>query len=715
VVQSSLRPKDLSSRGIEVVETRRYQQQSPEAGAQATAWEPIRVVVAAAGLTSIQGQAREDDRMCGIAGILSWTVAAREREEIVRRMTASLAHRGPDGEAWITRGPCTLGFRRLAIMDLAAPAAPLTNEMRTVWSVANAEIYNAPALRADLHSRGHVFSSRLDTEVLPHLYEEEGVDLTQRLDGMFAVAIWDEMRERLLLSRDRAGEKPLFYWSGDDELVFASELRALLTHPRVERVIDPVALRRYLLHDYFPAPLTPFSGVRKLPAAHNLLALPGRIEIHRYWDLAEHFAHPDLVHRPAGDLADELDARISRAVERRRRSDVPLGVFLSGGLDSTTMLAHRADQVGSGVPAFTIGHADREFDESRFAEATGRHFGADVHTLMLGDTDLADGLRRVGGGLDEPLGDASTVPSHLLALFARQQVKVVLSGEGADELFAGYPTYLGHRLVSLVRRVPTPLHRALRAVTRLLPVSMGNVSPGYLLRRLARGLGEGLVERHHLWFGSLGPDLQTRVASTRLRESWLGDDPFASARATVADRQWPDDLALLLYTDFTMYLQDDLLTKIDRATMLASLESRAPYLDRDLMEFAAGLPSRHKVSGLTPKAILRRAARRRVPGEVLARRKRGFNIPFSRWLLHGLGEELRQRFSPDRVEARGLFSPTGVHRLLDEHLARRADHRKSLFNLLALDLWCDQVFGEATAVPLDTCPAALAVSDQRTS
>lgn len=637
--------------------------------------------------------------MCGVVGVLSRTTGSGEREAMVRRMAASLAHRGPDGEGYVTSGPCSLGFRRLAIIDPTAPSAPFANEDRTVWSIANAEIYNAGELQADLASRGHELSTGVDTEVVPHLYEEEGVDLVDRLDGMFALAVWDATRERLVLARDRAGEKPLFYWQGDGELVFASELRALLLHPRVGREVDPVALRRYLLHDFFPAPLTPFADVRKLPAGHVLVAGQGDVSVHEYWDLADHFTD-SRDGRRRRDLARELDFRIGEAVGRRRRSDVPVGVFLSGGIDSTTLLAHLAEQTGPGVPAFTIGHADREFDESRFARDICRFFDADLHALVLDETDLAEGLRRVGEGFDEPLGDASTLPSHLLARFARQHVKVVLSGEGADELFAGYPTYLGHRLTQLYSRVPKPLRRALLAATDLLPVSMGNVGPAYLLHRFAAGAEKDLVERHHLWFGSLGPARQGEVLAPRILERTRDVDPLGSARSRVAAREWPDELQPLLYTDFTMYLQDDLLTKVDRATMLASLEARAPYLDRRLMELAAGIPSRHKLSGWTTKAVLRRAVKHRLPKDVLKRRKRGFNIPFSRWLLHGLGGELGERFSPERVRARGLLSPAGVRRLLDEHLSREADHRKPLFNLLALDLWCDKVFGVGVEVPL---------------
>jgi asparagine synthase (glutamine-hydrolysing) len=639
--------------------------------------------------------------MCGLVGIVGCQAPDAERRELVHAMAGTMAHRGPDGEGYEARADCALGFRRLAIIDVAAASPPFANEDRSIWSICNGQIYNAPELGEELAAKGHRLQTKTDTEVITHLYEEHGADLVQHLNGMFAFAVWDEPRGRLLLARDRAGEKPLFYWTDGKELVFASDLRAFLVHPRVPKALDAVALRRYLTHDYFPAPLTPLAGVRKLPAGHLLLAEDCRITVRRYWDLAEHFAKPELARMRTADLTDELDRRIGQAVRRRSRSDVPFGLFLSGGIDSSTVLAHLAEQQGEGVPVFSIGHTDKGFDEAGMAESTARHFGADFNQLILDESDLAEGLRRVGPGLGEPLGDASTIPSHLLALFAREKVKVILSGEGADELFAGYPTYIGHRVAELYNRIPRPVRNGLIATAiKLTPVSMGNVGLDYLLSRFAAAADQDLVERHHTWFGSYSPAMQEAVLAPRVLEAVAGDDPFASARATLDGRHLPDSLSKLLYMDFTMYLQDDLLTKVDRATMLASLEARAPFLDHDLSEFAAGLPSNLKLRGLTTKDILRRTVRRRLPAEVLKRRKRGFNIPFSKWLLHGLGDELERRFEVGKVEARGLFNPVGIAHLLHQHLTEQADHRKPLFTLLAFDLWCDATFGEGTRIPL---------------
>jgi asparagine synthase (glutamine-hydrolysing) len=650
--------------------------------------------------------------MCGIVGIAGYPGRDAERRAAVFRMARVLGHRGPDGEGDADRDGCTLGFRRLAIVDVGGATAPYPNETETVWSICNGEIYNSDTLRAELIDRGHRFRTRVDTEVISHLYEEFGSELVERLNGMFALAVWDEPRRLLLLARDRAGEKPVFYRVHRGELAFASELRAFVEQADGPLAVDPVALSRYLLHDYFPAPLTPLAGVRKLPAGHVLTWRGGEAAVRQYWDLAGHFGRT-LV-KSEREVAGELDALIGQAVRRRSKSDVPVGVFLSGGLDSSTILAHLSEQEGKGVPVFALGHRDPAFDESRHARRIAEHLGAEFHELILDEEDLEEGLRRIAAGFDEPLGDASIIPTHLLALFARRRVKVVLSGEGGDELFGGYPTYAADRYAEIYRGIPGPLRRgALGGLRALLPVRMGNNGLDYLLSRFAQGAERERIERHHCWFGSLAPERQVRLLSPALRAALEADDPFASAREAVAGKRLPDGLSELLYTDFTMYLADDLLVKVDRATMLASLEARAPFLDHELAEYVAGLPSRFKVRGSTGKWILREAVRHRLPSEVLSRRKRGFTIPFSRWLLHGLRDRMRARFSPERVRARGLFDPAGVSTLLEEHLARRVDHKKALFTMLSLDLWCDRVFGDGAPVPLAgaATPTALPAGD----
>jgi len=634
--------------------------------------------------------------MCGIVGISG--PRDGRADELAGAMLGTLVHRGPDGSGVVGEGHCRVGLTRLAIMDVPAPPYPFVNERNTVFCACNGQIYNSAELRRELEAKGHRFTTDVDTEVIVHLWEEHGTELVHRLDGMFAFAVWDSERDVVLLARDRAGEKPLFYWHDGERLLFASELRGLLAHPAVRPELDPRALEQYLVHGYIPAPLSPLAGIHKLPAGHRLVARGGKVEVSCYWDLAEHFPAPgEKDRRSVDEIAEELDALMRHAFKRRSRSDVPFGVFLSGGIDSSTLLAYLTEIHGEGVPVFTLGQHDPAFDEGRFAVETGEFFGADIHRLVVGRTDLEEGLRHIAQGMDEPLGDASTIPTHLLSLFAREHVKVVLSGEGADELFGGYPTYLGHRVVDRLGWVPAPVwHGFLKAARLFLPVSMGNVSPDYLLQRFAAGLEMSRIDRHVVWFGSLEPARVRELLAPPLVRT-LDGAPSAFAERP---RSFPDPLAELLHYDFTHYLPDDLLVKIDRATMLASLEARSAFLDHALAQFIAGIPSRHKLRGRTTKAILRHTVRHRLPPAVLERRKRGFNIPFSQWVLEGLRDEFAERFSRSRVEERGLFDFGALERLLEEHLSRRADHRKPLFGLLALDLWCDKTFGEGAPVPV---------------
>ncbi|MEZ5333473.1 MAG: asparagine synthase-related protein [Thermoanaerobaculia bacterium] len=511
---------------------------------------------------------------------------------------------------------------------------------------------------------------------------------------MFALALWDRERRTLLLARDRAGEKPLYYRlePGPRSPQASGPARGSRPRPRLDRR----ALVRYLTLGWIrhrcrrspacassrppTASSTATGGRKSCRATGTWRCFPARGPGLAAASTPSRRSSTQAGAGRAPPLAQQVPALASssRAASIRRRF-------------SPTSPKRRP------VSAVTLGHTDRDFDEAGFAAATARHFGADLHSLVLSRDDLAEGLRWVGQSLDVPLGDASTIPTALLSRFAGERVKVVLSGEGADELFGGYPTYLGHRLADRLAHVPRWLrHGIVGGIRRLLPVSMGNVGLDYLVERFAAGADLDRRRRHEVWFGSVDPARLGDLLAPGLR--WIAEEGDG---VSTPERALPDPLAELLYADFTGYLQDDLLTKVDRATMLASIEARAPFLDHELAEFVAGIPSRHKVRGLTTKAILRRTVRHRLPAAVLERRKRGFNIPFSRWVLEGLGEELRRRFSPERAEARGLFSSAGVGRLLDEHLERRADHRKPLFALLAFDQWCDRTFGEAAPVPIE--------------
>jgi asparagine synthase (glutamine-hydrolysing) len=640
--------------------------------------------------------------MCGIVGVATFRAGGRPDPGLLASMAETLAHRGPDGacvvELGADAGPPRLafGFRRLSIIDLGVGARSYADESGRIRAICNGEIYNWPELEEDLVRRGHRFETRCDTEVIPHLYEEYGPRFVERLNGMFAFAIFDAGARRLLIGRDRAGEKPLYWAERDGTLLFASEIKALLAHPSVTREPDLEALTRYLLYGYFPAPHTPFRGIRKLPAGHLLVAEEGRVRIEPYWDLRAIVARGPAGPPPAeAEAASEVRRLLREAVMLRLRADVPVGVLFSGGVDSSSIAALAVDLHGKGVPTFSLGMTDEDFNEADYARRAAAHFGTEHHELVVGPDDLVGALHEVARVLDEPLADASVLPTYLLSRFTRGHVKVALGGEGGDELFAGYPTYLGDRLARAYRRLPRLLRAVLRRATESVPPSFSNVGLEFLLKRFVASADLPDDVRHPIWFGAFPPDRQR----TLLSDAALADlaqrpshDPLAEARAVRAGMTFRQPLDALLLTDFLMYLQDDLLTKVDRASMAASLEVRAPFLHHPLVEYVMTLPAGYKIRGATTKHLLKRAMADRLTPEITGRRKRGFNIPMARLLVGPLDGLLHRAFEPARLERGGLLRPEAVIGLWREHAARRRDNGRLLWNLLMLQLWHSRHF-----------------------
>jgi asparagine synthase (glutamine-hydrolysing) len=641
--------------------------------------------------------------MCGIVGIADLTGLGRPDAGIVASMTDTLAHRGPDGSLVAQVGAdasprLTFGFRRLSIIDFGAGARAYADESGRFRVICNGEIYNDPELRRELHARGHRFETRCDTEVIPHLYEEHGIDFIRHLDGMFAFAVFDVRDNRLVLGRDRAGEKPLYYLERDGEVMFASEIKALLAHPGVSPEPDPQALTRYLMYGYFPAPHTPFKRVRKLPAGHLLIAEGGRIREEPYWSLRRFFGPGSPPRQPPGDreAATEVRRLMEEAVRLRLRADVPVGIFFSGGVDSSCIAALATEITGGPVPTFTLGFRDPDFNEAEYARRAARHLGTEHHELMVGEPEMLQALLAMARILDEPLADGSIVPTYLLSVFARRQVKVTLGGEGGDELFAGYPTYIGDRLARAYLRLPGPLRRLLRRGVEAIPPSFSNVGLEFLLKKFVASAELDQETRHQVWFGAFPPERQRELLSdgmlAALEATVHGIDPLAEAREHLRGFTPRDPLDRLLLLDFLMFLQDDLLTKIDRASMATSLEVRAPFLHHPLAEYAAGLPARMKLRGTTAKWVLKRALGDRLTHEITSRRKRGFNIPLARFMHRGLRPLLERALDPRRVERGGLLRPAAVTALLEEHLGRRRDNGRLLWNLLMLQLWQSRHF-----------------------
>ncbi len=632
--------------------------------------------------------------MCGICGILNLNLDPVARPDRIGSMTERLTHRGPDSEGRFLSPYLALGIRRLKIIDLETGDQPLRNETGAVTLIYNGEIYNFRELRQQLLERGHQFRTHSDGEVIAHLYEEKGSDCLEDLNGMFAIALWDEPRRRLLLARDRAGEKPLYYWQGGATLVFASEIKSLLEYPDVPRQPDFGAWTQYFFHGYIPAPRSAFRDIRKLPAAHRLLVENGRISIEPYWRLADHLRPP---HARAIDRRDEeaivieLRERIRQAATSRLVSDVPLGVFLSGGVDSSTLVALMSELAPGQVNSFSVSFAEPSFSEQPYSSQVARLFRTRHHTLDADTKNLREALDAMVDHLDEPLADPAVLPTYLISRFARSEITVALSGEGSDELFGGYPTYIGARLADYYLRLPRALRHGLaEPMGRRLKVSPGAVPLGLFLQRFFAHAEKPAAERHLIWFGMFAPDELERL----LAPGWPGPRPQANPRQVFAalDRvlegAHPETaLAEALYLDFRTYLEDNLLVKVDRASMACSLEMRTPFLDHRLVEFAAGLPVALKLRRFRLKYILKKAVEPWLPREIVYRQKRGFSVPVAGWMRGELGPLLDEKLNPEKIKRQGWFDPAFVGRLLDEHRSGRADHRKALWTLLCFELW----------------------------
>jgi len=631
--------------------------------------------------------------MCGIAGIYRFDPSAQVDPALLDRMTDALSHRGPDGRGVHIEGPLGLGHRRLSIIDLSADAAqPLCNENGTVWVTFNGEIYNYRELRAELISKGHTFRSQSDTEVLVHLYEEAGQRMLERLRGMFAFALWDRRQRRLLLARDRFGQKPLYYRLTPQGLHFGSEIKAILEDPEVAREPDLEAIDAFLTYGYVPTPKTAFSGIHKLPAAHHLtIEQNGRHAIARYWRLP---LTPKQEVAPTAAGLTQVEERVLELLDEstklRMISDVPLGAFLSGGIDSSAVVASMAataDASGAPVRTFCIGFAESGFDESTHAETVARHLGTDHQTLRL-DPGAFDELQRVAWHYGEPFADASCLPTFALSRLARQHVTVALTGDGGDELFGGYRRYVATQREEWLRGAFAPLKAAAR--NRLILAILRRGGRKALANELEHNRQRQGLSAPDLYITRLeaaSPELKSALYSRSLHDVTAASDPRALVRQAISSSHGTTLAERCTDADGTTYLPDDILVKVDVASMAHGLECRAPLLDHLLAEYVAGLPFKLKIAGSRRKAILKGAVGRRLPAEIVARRKKGFSIPLKNWFQGRTDELLRETLLSTRARQRGYFEAPAVEALLDEHGRGLANHQAPLFSLLMLELW----------------------------
>jgi asparagine synthase (glutamine-hydrolysing) len=618
--------------------------------------------------------------MCGIAGKFLLDPSARVTAPEIEAMLQPIAHRGPDGHGMYLDANVGLGHRRLSIIDLAGGAQPQANEDGTVNVVFVGEIYNFEALRAGLIARGHVLRTRSDTEVIVHLYEESGPECVQQLDGMFTFALWDSRRQRLVLARDRVGIKPLYYAETREGLCFGSELKSILTDRDVARDLDWDALRSFLAFYYVPGEATLFRQVRKLLPAHYLVAEQGRITTHRYWDLA---FTGSRYGQSFGDAVEELQALLGRTVRSHLMADVPVGVLLSGGVDSSTMLAFAAGASSRPVQTFTVGFdGPGMVDERPFARLAAQKFGAEHRELSITADDFWNFLPAYAWHMEEPVCEPPAVALYHVSRLARGHVKVLLSGEGGDEAFAGYPNYSHQLKLERLGRWLGPLSRPVGAGLALAGACLGNDRA----RRYGAALGRPLESFYF-----------SRSSSPASYFNRRQHQLFAPGRATgnaaaayIADLLAPvrdrGRLEQMLYVDTKTWLPDDLLVKADKMTMANSLELRVPLLDHHVLEFAASLPPHFKVQGRESKRVLKAACAQVLPAEILQRKKAGFPVPYDAWLRGPLAGRVRDTLLSSQAVSRGLFRPAAVEKILQAH-ARHGVQAKEIFSLLALEFW----------------------------
>jgi asparagine synthase (glutamine-hydrolysing) len=614
-------------------------------------------------------------------------------EGVLRRMTDAVRHRGPDGEGFYIspHRQVGLGHRRLSIIDLAGGSQPMSNEDGTLWVVFNGEIYNFPELRKELEGKGHHFATHCDTEIILHAYEQYGESCVDRLNGMFAFALYDERAHRLFLARDRFGKKPLHYAVAGDDFLFGSEIKSLLAHPKMSRDLDSRSLARYLAYEYVPHPHAIFRGIKKLPPAHRMTYDLGsrQIKVSRYWDL-QFRPDPGLGEQEA---SGELVRRLREAVRCRLMSDVPLGVFLSGGIDSSAIVALMSELMPpQQVKTFNIAFTEKSYDESFYARKVARRFGTDHHEQLFDARQMLSVLDEVVQLLDEPFADASLLPTYLVSRFTRGEVTVALGGDGGDELLAGYPTFPAARYAEWYQRTPGLLKSAVESLARHLPASTKNFSFDFKLRQFLKGISYDDPRRTQVWLGSFSPPELGVLLSDEVRAETNAFDPLEDLDqlhgAHAAESE--DWLARLIYQYANTYLTDDILVKTDRASMACSLEVRAPFLDYTLAEFLGTLPSSFKLQGSNGKYLLKQAFHGKLPDDVLYRPKKGFGIPIAQWLKNELSGLATEKLAPDRLRQQGLFNPDRVQALLAEHQAGRRNHRKQLWTLLVFEIWAER-------------------------
>jgi len=624
--------------------------------------------------------------VCGIAGIFQFN-GDRVDPELLREMTALLKHRGPDGEGFYIGNDVGIGHRRLKIIDLSENGKqPMSNEDKTVWVSCNGEIYNYKKLTSELKSKGHFFRSRSDSEVIVHSYEEWGIRCIERFHGMFAFVLYDCRAKKMFLVRDRLGIKPLFYYTGKNRLLFSSEIKAILVDPDVPREMDKKCLHNYLSLNYVTAPLTLFKNIFQILPGHYLQAEKGGCNVKRYWDVTFEESKDNSWNQ--GLWLEEFDHRLYQSVKSMLVGDVPFGAFLSGGLDSSSVVHYMSQIMKTRVKTFSVGFEEKLFDELSDAELVAKNLGT-IHSCQIVKSTIDEAfIKKMVWHSEEPTADSSIIPMYLLARMASEEVKMVLSGDGADEILAGYETYLAYYLRSIYRFIPGFIRTSLiRKIVESLPISMGGVSPDYKLKAFVRGAEYPWQEAHYYWRIIFDENEKSMLYAPSFREE-VGAYKTFDVISPFFGKPANTPLNAMLEADTKFYLPNDMLVKVDRASMAHSLEVRVPFLDHKLVEFVAGMPERLKLHWFFQrKFALRSVMRGRLPRSILRKRKLGFNVPINIWLKGSLREFMLDTLSPQALRRTGIFDPGPVSWVIGQHLKGKRDFGYQIWSLLVLLVW----------------------------
>ncbi|MFC1701022.1 asparagine synthase (glutamine-hydrolyzing) [Patescibacteria group bacterium] len=623
--------------------------------------------------------------MCGIAGYIG-----SGSRSMLDKMIHALKHRGPDDEGFYVDNGVGLGHCRLSIIDLISGHQPISNESKTVWLVANCEIYNFKELRKELISQRHKFYTYSDAETIVHLYEEYGEEFLNKLNGMFSFALWDNDKKKLILARDRLGQKPLYYSIVNQSLVFSSELKAILEYSFLKKDIDWKSLAKYLIYEYIPSPHTIFKNIYKLGPGEYIVYQDGNLVIKKYWEVSFNKYSKEITKQ---EYLSQLDEKIDEAVSIRLMADVPLGIFLSGGIDSTSIAYYAQKKSLNKIKTFSIGFSDKSFDESDYSRQAAKFLQTEHYEQILEPKDCLGLIPKISDFLDEPFADPSIIPTYLLSKFTKKIATIALGGDGGDELFMGYPTFQAHRLDRIYQRIPAWVrYNLINPLINNLPVSLNNISLDFKLKKFVTGFEYCSEIKNQIWLGSFLPGQLEKIFINSIYQEIKTINIFEDIRNYVNSVRNQRLGNRLIYLYLKNYLQDDILVKVDRASMASSLEVRAPFLDYQLVDFINSIPLKYKLRGWQSKYLLKELMKDKLPKNIVYRSKKGFGIPVAKWIKADLRDFVLDIFSKSKIEREGIFNYDYINKLIIEHFSGRKDNHKTIWTLLIFETWMRKWF-----------------------